>query len=277
MKSSDRIILAVVPALALVVGFWILVLGPKQSEAGDLQTTVDGLESSLQTSQSQIASAEAARRAFPGNYADLVALGAAAPGDSDQATLIFDIAALGKRNDVRFRSFQVTSTGADSGVVATPAPVPPPVDPAAPMDGAATPVAATPTEAAVATLPIGATVGPAGFPVTPYDFKFLGNFFDVADFFADLDRQVEVSDRGGEPDVRGRLMTVDGFALTADPFTGFPGVQSDFSVTTYVVPPEEGVQAGATLAGPPDASPVSTDTGIDPAASAVGTSAAVTP
>ena len=36
-------------------------------------------------------------------------------------------------------------------------------------------------------LPLGATVGAAGLPLMPYDFNYLGSFFDFADFFGDLD------------------------------------------------------------------------------------------
>ena len=45
-------------------------------------------------------------------------------------------------------------------------------------------------------------------------------------------------------------MTIDGFSLTGDPLRGFPRVQADFSVTTYLVPPEQGISAGATPGGP---------------------------
>ena len=45
-------------------------------------------------------------------------------------------------------------------------------------------------------------------------------------------------------------MTIDGFSLTGDPLTGFPRVKANFAVTTYIVPPEQGLSAGATPAGP---------------------------
>ena len=111
-------------------------------------------------------------------------------------------------------------------------------------------MAATPTEASAASLPIGATVGPAGLPVMPYDLTYFGRFFDMADVFADLDARVQAGDGKRGLRTNGRLITIDGFALTADPKRGFPSVAGDIAVTTYVVPPEQGIAAGANPAGP---------------------------
>lgn len=255
MKSSDRSILLVLPVIALVIGFWVLVIAPKQHKVGDLQDKVGELQSSLSTAQSQVAAGEAARGSFHKDYADVVSLGAAAPSDADQATFVYDMSKLGEANHVSFRSFEVTQ---GSGTAVTPA----------------TPTDATATEAAAAALPLGATVGSAGLPVMPYDFDFFGNFFNVADFFGDLDNQVTVSDKGKGPDVSGRLLTIDGFALTASPRKGFPSVQADFSVTTYVVPSEQGIDAGASPAGP-GVTPVAPDTTVT--STPVPTAAAVTP
>ena len=61
-------------------------------------------------------------------------------------------------------------------------------------------------------------------------------------------------------------MTIDSFELSADPVTGFPDVQADFTVTTYVVPSDQGLSAGATPAGPAPisspAAPTPVSTGV---------------
>ncbi len=82
----------------------------------------------------------------------------------------------------------------------------------------------------------------------PYQFKYTGNFFKVADFLGDIDSSVTT--KTGEPVVHGRLMTVDGFALNGDPVSAAGGVQANFAVTTYIVPPGQGITGGATPAGP---------------------------
>jgi hypothetical protein len=106
-----------------------------------------------------------------------------------------------------------------------------------------------PTEATAATLPLGAAVGPAGLPVSSYAFSLSGRYFDTADFLADLDSLVEASPTKA-PSVHGRLFTVDGFSLALDDFASFPMMQANLSVTTYGVPADQGVEAGATPAGP---------------------------
>ena len=53
-----------------------------------------------------------------------------------------------------------------------------------------------PTEASAATLPIGATVGPAGLGVLPYSLQFTGDFFEIADLLERIDEQVGVAAKG---------------------------------------------------------------------------------
>lgn len=262
--NQRNLILVALPLFALVVGFYLLVVSPKREQATELQDQIDGLESSIQASESQIASAEAARVAFADTYGELVTLGRAVPDDADQATLVYDLAGLGKQNEVEFRRFEVLEGG---GQAVAPAPPPPPPEGDEGGEQPADPATATPavaTEATAAALPIGATVGAAGLPVTHYEFSFLGNFFDMASFFADIDSNVTTS-ADDLPKVSGRLMTIDGFSLTGDTISGFPDIEANFAVTTYLVPQNEGVVVGATPAGP---APAGSTPGATPVASA---------
>ena len=231
MKSSDRTILIVLPLIALAIGFYLLVLAPKQREAGELQDKADSLSAEIQTSETAISTAEAARSSFAKNYADMVKLGTAVPEDDDQATLIHDLDAMGTDNDLDFQSFAVSE---DAAGATTSAPAPPAsgTDSSSTSTDSTTTEASTtttsaPTEASAATLPLGATVGPAGLPVTPYTLTYHGGFFDMAGLFSDLDNRVKVNDAGTDPIAHGRLMTVDGFAMSADPVKGFPSVAAE--------------------------------------------------
>jgi len=256
MRSNDRVILIVLPLLALCAAFWFLLIAPKRQEATDLQTEIDSTQTSIDAAEQQIATAEQARQDFPKTYGELVELGRAVPEDDDQATLVYDMSEMGEANHLDFRSFTVVP-GATTAAPPPPAPLATDADAAAQSEeqvqnvedqaAGVTPTAAA-TEAAAALLPIGATVGPAGLPVTPYQFTYNGSFFDVADFLSDIDGTVTT--KTGEPVVHGRLMTIDGFSLTGDKFTGFPSVEANFSVTTYIVPPGQGISGGATPAGP---------------------------
>ena len=284
MKSSDRTILIVLPLIALAIGFYLLVLAPKQREAGELQDKVDSLAAEIQTSESAISTAEAARSSFAKNYADMVKLGTAVPEDDDQATLIHDLDAMGTENDLDFQSFAVSE---DAAGATTSAPAPP----ASGTDSSSTETStdstttetsttttSAPTEASAATLPLGATVGPAGLPVTPYTLTYYGGFFDMAGLFSDLDNRVKVNDAGTDPIAHGRLMTVDGFSMSADPVKGFPSVAAEIAVTTYMVPADQGIAAGATPTGPaPVGSPDAPVPVSDTATSAPAPTAAVSP
>lgn len=266
MKSSDRTILLALPLLALAIGFYLLVISPKQSEISDLDKQVEDLNGQITQSSSSVAAAESARDSYDQNYADIVKLGAAAPDDNDQATFVYSMTRLGQDNNVQLRSWELAETGdiapapapaatTDPGTATTPEGESGDSGGEAATDGATTaPVAATPTEATAATLPLGSTIGPAGLPLTPYHFDYSGTFFDVANLLGDLDSTVSVTDSPDltkQPSVRGRLVTVDGFALTNDQSRGFPSVAATLALTNYSVPAEQGVSAGATPAGPP--------------------------
>ena len=72
---------------------------------------------------------------------------------------------------------------------------PPPEEGAPPAEGAPAATTVPATESAAAVLPLGAAVGLAGLPTMPYDLIFTGDFFDIADFMAGLDRMVKSTAR----------------------------------------------------------------------------------
>jgi Type II secretion system (T2SS), protein M len=258
VKSRDRTILIIVPALALVAAFWMLVLSPKREEASQLEGDVAALESEVAQAQQTADIAEQAREDFPEDYKKVVTLGKAVPQDDDTASLITQVSATAQDAKVDFRSL-ILSEDAEGEALTAPAPPAteapatetPPAE-SQPTAETTTETAVTEpmaTEAAAATLPIGATVGPAGLPVMPYELEFQGDFFNVADFVAGLDSGV-TADENGDVSVDGRLLTIDGFSLGRDQENGFPSLNASFAITTYVTPETEGLTAGATPSGP---------------------------
>ena len=282
MRVNDRIILIVLPLAALCAVFWFALIAPKRNEASDLQTQIDSSQGAIDSAEQEIAAAEQARSDFSKNYGDLVELGRAVPEDDDQATLVYDMSQMGAENDLDFRSFLVKPAPA-AAVTPPPPPAATDADVAQQSEEQVAAVesqaagTAPATEATAALLPIGAAVGPAGLPVIPYEFTYNGNFFDVADLLSDIDGTVTT--KTGRPVVHGRLMTIDGFSLTGDPLTGFPSVQANFSVTTYLVPPGQGIAGGATPAGPAPIADGSPSTVAAPATTSTPTAptAAATP
>lgn len=252
MKSSDRKIFLGIAFLGLVAAFWFLVLAPKRAEISKLDEEITTLEASVAEQEQLAAAAEQAKQGYGDAYHRLVVLGKAVPGDADTPSLITQVSQLAADAGVDFRTIVL----AEGAVAApAPAPVPPPAEGAEPAtDGEAAPAPTDPvaaTEAAAATLPIGATVGAAGLPVMSYDLGFRGDFFEIADFMASLDALVRSDpSAGGAIGVDGRLLTVNGFSLEGDSAAGFPMLKAQMTVSSYVSPADQGVTGGATAGGP---------------------------
>jgi Tfp pilus assembly protein PilO len=254
MSARNKGILFALPILALAAAFWFLMLAPKREEASQLHDEISALETAVSAQEQLAVSAEEARKAFPRNYRRVVVLGKAVPEDSDTSSLLVQLSRLAGESGVDFRAIKL----ADSGVAEAPPPAPSgvtPVEPSVEDVPTETPTAsAPPTEASAANLPLGAAVGPAGLPVMPYELKFRGDFFAIAEFIAEVNRMVELG-RDGDPAAFGRLITIDGFTLSVPEETegASPAstvLEASFAVTTYLTPEDQGATAGATPAGP---------------------------
>jgi Tfp pilus assembly protein PilO len=249
MTSSNRTVVAAI-AIAVLAGiFWTQLLSPKRDEASALDAQAKQLQSSLAQHEAEVVEAEVAKEEFPTDYQHLVVVGKAVPGGDETASLLVQMNRLAGRTGGSFTNIQLTASGGEEAAA-----------PAAGGEG--TP--ASPTEVAASLLPLGATVGPAGLAVMPYNVTFDGNFFQIADFIKGLDSLVKT--KNTEVTVDGRLVTVDGFSLEAAPDTGFPALQASFALTTYLTPPGEGLEAGATpeSPAPEEATPASTTIGAAP-------------
>jgi Tfp pilus assembly protein PilO len=251
MSSTNRVIVAMLAVAALAIAFWVLLLSPKRSEVTKLDGEVATQEEFLALHRSEVQKGLAAERDFPAEYQQLVVLGKAAPADSETASLLVQMNGIAEHAGVRFQTFNLVP--AEGAVEA-------PVEAAAPE--AETGSYPSPTEVAASTLPLGASIGPAGLAVMPYTLEFKGNFFQLADFINGLDSQVKTNN--AEVDVTGRLITINSFHLAGDSNVGFPKLEATFSVTTYLVPPAQGVTAGASPTSPEPSAPVSTTTGGTP-------------
>jgi Tfp pilus assembly protein PilO len=262
MSSTNKTIVAMLAVVGLAIAFWALLLSPKRQEASKLDETVSSLKQSLAADRQQVTEALAARKGFAADYGQLVVLGKAVPADDETASLLVQVNHIATGAGVRFQEIQLSSSGSGSEA---PAPAP---APESSSSSTATPTSApapaAPTEAAAATLPLGATVGPAGLDVMPYSLKFTGDFFHVADFIHGLDELVKTAN--SHVAVDGRLITVDGFSLGPQQGSTFPSLEANFAVTAYLTPPSQGITAGATptVPAPATATPASTTTGGTP-------------
>ncbi len=268
MGSSNRLIVSILVVAAVAVGFWMLLLGPKREEASELSSEAGRLHVALSEAQAKATEATAAQREFPSDYRQLVVLGQAAPEGDETSSLLVELNTIAEAAQVRFDSIQLEGSSETASV---PAPAPAPeAAPATPSPGApsgAVPASSTvpPTEAAASVLPLGASIGPAGLAVMPYGLTFNGNFFQIANFVKGIDSLVHAGAES-KVGVNGRLVTLDGFSLTAEEAEEGKSstLNANFSVTTYVTPPSQGITAGATTSAP---APVTTPAGANEAAS----------
>jgi Tfp pilus assembly protein PilO len=240
--------------VAIVAAFWVLLLSPKKDEVAKLDKQVSKQEELLSAHQAEAQRGLAAEKAFPAEYQQLVVLGMAAPADDDTASLIVQLNQIADSSKVRFETFVLAAAGGETEA---------PEAVAAPTPGEAEASSPSPTEVAASTMPLGASIGPAGLAVMPYTLTFKGSFFHVADFINGLDRLVKTKNE--EVDVTGRLITINGFTLSEDSNKGFPHLEAEFTITTFLVPPGQGVTGGATPSSPePATTTVSTTTGGSP-------------
>lgn len=250
MNSGTRVIVAMVAVAALALAFWMLLLSPKKAELSKLDSQVVRQEESLSLHKEEVQRGLAAEQAFPQEYQQLVVLGKAAPAEDDTASLLVQLNEIARHAHVRFETFQLSgSAGEEAGAEAS--------------ETAEGEEPASPTEVAASTMPLGASVGPAGLAAMPYALTFKGSFFHLADFIHGLDSLVKT--KNAEVDVSGRLITINGFSLNADSNKGFPFLEASFSVTTFLVPPAQGITGGATPGSPePGSTQVSTTIGGTP-------------
>jgi Tfp pilus assembly protein PilO len=160
---------------------------------------------------------------------------------------------------------------------------------------AATDQAATDTTTSTSTgggLPIGggsATPGAQSAAPTsgaletvPLEMEFVGNFFNLADFFHQVKRFVHVANNSVT--VNGRLITIDAVKFESEQEI-FPRIKASLTATVYLSPLTQGATAGATPAGPATTpasattptTPPATGTTTSPAPAAPTPTAAATP
>ena len=272
MKASDRTVIIVLAVVGALAAFWFLLLAPKRQEASELGDKIAQLETDVAAQEALAADGRAAQDDYQRNFSSLVLLGKAAPADGDTPAMLEQLVAISRKAKTDFELLeQGSATEVPEPIAAETttdanAAAPPAGGEAAPAEGATppaegeaaaetTPVSAVPaTEGSAATIPIGATVGSAGLSVLPYDVRFTGDFFEIADLFKGVDEMV--GSRAAEVEVGGRLVTVNGFKMTKVDTTS--PLEVELSISTYVLPESQGLTAGGTSTAPPATVPATT-------------------
>jgi Type II secretion system (T2SS), protein M len=255
VTARDRILIVVVLVAAALAGVWFVGLAPKRKEATDLGAKVDVARQQLTQVEQGATDARKAKESYDSDYATVATLGKAVPKSDAIPSLVYQLQAAAHSAKISFNALKLANTGVPAAPTA-------PAQTAAAANGSSSsdsagstsgstsdgssstgststgstpPSTTTPapaTQAATASLPPGAAVGSAGFPTMPFSFVFDGTFFDMERFLNEVQRFVRVN--GDNVDVRGRLLSIDGFALNAGS-NGFPSVKANISATAYLM------------------------------------------
>jgi type II secretory pathway pseudopilin PulG len=234
LTTRDRVVLVVVLVAAAIIGTWLLVIQPKRSEASKLGSQLNVAQTQLQTAQQQVQAGLAAKSAFASSYTEIARLGQAVPADDNVPSMILQLQNAAVSDHVDFRTLNISAGSSGSSTAA---------------------VTASTAQAVTASLPPGATVGSAGFPIESFTFTFRGNFFHLSSFLGRVQRFVIT--RNNRVTVSGRLLSFNAISLGAGP-AGFPQITATIAATAYLVPASQGVMAGATASGPSTGSSGST-------------------
>jgi hypothetical protein len=226
VSRRNSILLAVVGVVAVVGAYWMLVLSPQREKATSLDKQIAAKQTALASAQAEVSEYEKARANYRANYSTVARLGKAVPADDDVRSLLVQVNSAAGHSKVDFRTINV-GTGS----------------------GGAPAADANAKGASASTPPPGATtVGTAGFSTMPFTLDFKGSYFELGKFFNRLDRFVAV--RNGNVDVTGRLLLLNTITITPDTAKGFPTLAAEVSANSYLLPPTEGLTAGATATGP---------------------------
>lgn len=224
MSRTYRILIVAVLAVVGVGGYWKFALAPKRERAAELEQQVAAAQAQLAQTQATIQTYTGAKAEYKANYATVVRLGKAVPGDDDTRSLVVQLDAAAKRSGIDFDNVDITSGGGSSPTTGT---------------GPITPGA----------------VNLGSFSALPLNLSFTGHYSSLSKFVARLERFVTV--KGDAISVNGRLVRVDALSLrpAAD---GWPGLQVDIAASSYIVPAGETVTAGGTAAAPAGSTSTST-------------------
>jgi Pilus assembly protein, PilO len=242
MTKRDRYILLGVLALAVVGAYWFLALAPKRDRLSKLDKDLAAAKQTLTQSEQEKVQFAQAQAQFPALYASLGRLGKAVPANEETPSLLVQLNDAAARANVDFRSIELKLDLADklaTAAAATPAPTAPPAGAtgasgATGAAGATAVSATTPTSGA----PTGAATG--SLQPLPFQYKFEGNFYTLEDLIHNVSRLVQSRNR--ELAISGRLIVIQGFAMKRTKVT--------IVATSYMLPADQGLFAGATAAGP---------------------------
>ena len=243
-----------------------MALSPKREEAAKLDKDIAAAQQQLDQAKQEKVTFAQAQLSFPRMYASLGRLGKAVPPDEDVPSLLVQLNHAAAQANVDFRSVELKARRelpqrprrADSARRR------PPARPARDRRGRARPAPRART---------GATDqrqrdrrAAVEFEKVPFEYKFEGGFYNLEKLIHNINELV--AQRNQELAISGRLITIEGFAMTRGKVT--------ILATSYMLPADQGLFGGATPQGPANADPAAPQAASAGSATPAPPTAAVT-
>jgi hypothetical protein len=221
MTRTSKLLIGILAAAAVLGAYWMLILSPKRAEVADLDTQIADKETAVAQAELLVATYGKQRQAYRTNYATLVRLGKAMPGDDDLRSLMIQLDDAASRSGVDFRTIEVGGGATDEPTIAG--------------------------SSATAAPPGAVAIGSAGYSAMPFKFTFTGRFDNLSGFFSRLEHFVTVQEE--QIRVTGRLMRVENITLEPGD-KGYPQIQATIGASSYLAPAAKGVSGGSATATP---------------------------
>jgi hypothetical protein len=253
VTQRDRYLLIGAAALAVVGGFWLLLLHPKVNDLDKAKTELATAQAGYQSARQNAQQYAKARAEFPSTYASMARLGKAVPANTDQASLVYQLDQAAENAGVAFQTLSLSAASPGGAAPEAAAPV----ATTSPEDSVLGSVPADATLTAAA--PTGTAAGAAELRVMHYDLAFRGGFFKLEHLIRNVKRLTW--SRENTLQIGGRLLSVDSVTFDSN------GSKVVMAVTAYLTPKGQGLFGGATPQGPAPVTP-STQTASAPGANA---------
>ncbi len=272
MSKRDSSILIGIVLFGVFAAYWFMALSPKREEAAKLDKDIAAAQLALDQSKQEKVTFAQAQLDFPRMYASLGRMGKAVPPEDDVPSLLVQLNHAAAKANVDFRSVELKLELAEQQATASANAAASAATPPAGTTGAAgaTPAAGT-TGAQGATATAGTTgaqgatgavvatsPAPVDFEKVPFEYKFEGGFYSLEKLIRNINELV--ARRNQELAIAGRLITIEGFSMARGKIA--------ILATTYMLPADQGLFAGASPQGP---------AAVDPAAPQAAATGSATP
>lgn len=247
MSGQTRIVLGGVALVAMIAGFWFVLLAPKRTEIGTAKAQIAQAEARRAAAQTSATQAERDRAGYVRDYETVARLGKAVPADDDIASLVYQLETIARANDIDFRTVKLTASAASTPATTPSSTAAAGTEDKKPAGDESSTATATVAPPVVAQPPPGTVVGEAGLVTVPFTLSFDGDYMKLQRLLKAINGLAKNAKSGIK--VQGRLLTVDGFSLAAGP-DGFPQLKATVSATAYLAPAADDVAAAATPQGP---------------------------